>query len=160
MAALVVADASVLIALDQIGQIPLLRALFEEVVIPPEVRREVAPGMPQLPEWIKTRSLLRPLHARVLAASLDAGESEAISLALEGQAEWAILDDLPARRLAKELGIAIVGTAGVLFAAKQHGLIPSIRGPLDELRARGFRLRQNVYAEILNAAGEGEVGAS
>lgn len=156
MAALVVADASVLIALAQIGQLTLLERLFGAIVIPPAVAHEVSPSLPRLPAWIETRPLGRPLDARVLEAALDAGESEAIALALEAQAQRVILDDLPARRLAQTLGLSIVGTAGVVYAAKQGGLIPAVRPPLDALRAAGFRLRKDVYEEILKAAGEAE----
>jgi predicted nucleic acid-binding protein len=150
----VVADASVLIGLAQIGQLPLLETLYAEVVIPPAVQREVAPSLPKLPPWIRTRTLQGPLDSRVADTSLDAGEAEAISLALEIRAEQVVLDDLQARRLAKELGLAVVGTAGVLFAAKQRGFIRAVRPPLDALRAAGFRLRKDVYEEILKAAGE------
>jgi predicted nucleic acid-binding protein len=154
MAQVVVADASVLIALVQVGQLALLERLYVEVVIPPAVQREVAPSLPKLPPWIHTQTLQRPLDSRVAEAALDAGETEAITLALETRAEWVILDDLQARRLAKDLGLSVVGTAGVLFAAKQRGLIPEVRPPLDALRAAGFRLRKDVYEEILKAAGE------
>ncbi len=91
-----------------------------------------------------------------MKSSLDPGETEAICLALEIKADRLILDDLPARYLAKNLGIAVLGTAGVLFAAKQRGLIISVRPFLDQLRAKGFRLRKEVYEEILAAAGESE----
>lgn len=154
MAQVVVADASVLIALAQIGQLSLLERLYEEVVIPSAVQSEVAPSMPKLPPWVHTQTLQRPLDSRVAHAALDAGETESISLALETRAQWVILDDLQARRLAKELGLAVVGTAGVLFAAKQRGFIAAVRPPLDALRAAGFRLRKDVYEEILKAAGE------
>ncbi len=152
--ATVVADASVLIALAQIDQLWLLEKLFGNVIIPPAVALEVAPSLPSIPRWIETRLLERPLPPRVVAADLDAGETEAIALALELKAERVILDDLPARRLAQALRIGIVGTAGVLFMAKQHRLIPGVRTPLDALRAAGFRLRQDVYQEILRATGE------
>jgi hypothetical protein len=154
MAQVVVADASVLIALVQIGQLALLERLYVEVVIPPAVQREVAPSLPTLPSWIHAQALQRPLDRRVAEAALDAGETEAISMALETRAEWVILDDLQARRLAKDVGLSVVGTAGVLFAAKQRGLIPAVRPPLDALRAAGFRLRKDVFEEILKAAGE------
>ena len=156
MAQVVVADASVLIALAQIGQLSLLERLYAEVVIPSAVQGEVAPSMPKLPPWIRTQTLQRPLDSRVAHAALDAGETEAISLALETRARWVILDDLQARRLAKDLGLAVVGTAGVLFAAKQRGFIGAVRPPLDALRAAGFRLRKDVYEEILKAAGESQ----
>lgn len=86
--------------------------------------------------------------------SLGAGEMEAISLALETKADRVVIDDLPARRLASDLGLAVVGTAGVLFVAKQRGFIPTLRPGLDALRAAGFRLRKDVYEDVLKAAGE------
>jgi len=159
MAQVVVADASVLIALAQIGQLSFLERLYEEVVIPFAVQSEVAPSMPKPPPWVHTQTLQRPLDSRVAHAALDAGETESISLALETRAQWVILDDLQARRLAKELGLAVVGTAGVLFAAKQRGFIAAVRPPLDALRAAGFRLRKDVYEEILKAAGESQTEA-
>lgn len=154
MAEVVVADASVFIALAQVDELVLLQKLFAQIVIPPAVQREVAPSLPQLPVWIETRGLRRSLDPRVVHASLDPGETEVISLALERAADRVILDDLPARHLAKTLGLTVVGTAGVLFAAKQRGFITAVRPPLDTLRAKGFRLRKEVYEEILNAAGE------
>lgn len=155
MAALVVADASVLIALGQIGQLSLLERLFGEVVIPPAVEREVVTGRPPLPGWVRARPL-QALDSRVTGAALGDGETETISLALAAMAELVILDDLPARRLARGLGLRVVGTAGVLLLAKRRGLIAAIRPPLDALRAAGFRLRLDVYKEILKSAGEGE----
>jgi predicted nucleic acid-binding protein len=159
MAQVVVADASVLIAFAQIDQLPLLEKLYAEVLIPPAVQSEIAPSVPTLPPWIHTQALQRPLDSQVAAAALDAGETEAISLALEARAAWVVLDDLRARRLAKNLGLSVVGTAGVLFAAKQRGFIPAVRPPLDALRTAGFRLRKEVYEEILKAAGESRTEA-
>jgi len=150
----VVADASVLIALAQIGQLSLLQRLFGEIVIPPAVAHEVSPSLPQIPGWIETRAVQRPLDARVIAARLDPGETEAIALALQAKVERVILDDLPARRLAMRLGLGVIGTAGVLFLAKQRELIPAVRPSLDALKAAGFRLRKDVYDEVLKAAGE------
>lgn len=152
----VVADASVLIALVQIGRLSLLQSLFGDVVIPAAVAREVLPSLPEIPAWIQTRTVPTPLNARVLAGRLDPGETEAIALALDAGIERVILDDLPARRLALQLGLRVIGTAGVLLLAKQRGLLPALRPLLDALKASGFRLRKDVHAEVLNAAGENE----
>jgi hypothetical protein len=152
----VVADASVLIALAQIGQLSLLERLFGQVVVPHAVAREVSPSLPQLPAWVETRAARQPLDARVLDASLDAGETETIAMALELRSKRVILDDLQARRLGERLGLRVIGTAGVLLAAKQRGLIPAVRPQLDALKAAGFRLRQDVHQEVLRAADEGE----
>ena len=101
--AAVVADASVLIALAQIDRLSLLEQLFGEVLIPSAVAREVSPGLAKLPPWVRTHVLDEPPDPRVAAASLDAGETEAIALALVVKAERINLDDLPARRLALAL---------------------------------------------------------
>ncbi len=58
--------------------------------------------------------------------------------------------------MALRLGLNVIGTAGVLLLAKQRGLIPCVRPPLDALGAAGFRLRKDVRDEILKAAGESE----
>lgn len=55
----VVADASPLIALQQIDQLGLLRALFEEVFVPPAVAREGALRL-TLPPWVRERALQQP----------------------------------------------------------------------------------------------------
>lgn len=90
----VVADASPLIALERIGRLELLKALFEEVLIPPAVAAEVAPRL-RLPPWICERALQHPIAREVLPATLGPGESEAISLALEIHADRLIIDERP-----------------------------------------------------------------
>jgi uncharacterized protein len=149
--AAVVADASVLIALEQIEHVFLLEKLFGEIVIPPAVAREVGGT---LPSWIITAILPSPLDPRVLAARLDPGETEVIGLALVVRFERVILDDIRARTLALSLGLPVVGTAGLLLAAKRAGHVAAVRPLLDALRAKGFRLHDDVYNAILKAAGE------
>jgi len=149
----VVADASVLLALAPLDLLGLLRDLFHELIIPPTVSSEVSRTLPQLPDWIR---VIQPRAVTVTRDSigLHQGELEAIALALDVHASLLILDDLRARRHAVGLGLAIVGTAGVLVMAKRSSLLPAVREPLDALRRRGFRLRQDVYEQILIDAGE------
>ena len=48
-----------------------------------------------------------------------------------------------------------VGLLGVLLAAKDAGILPAIKGPLDDLIAKaGFWMRPSLYAAVLKAAGE------
>jgi len=52
----VIADASGLIALQHGEELPLLEKLFGEILIPPAVAREVAPGLaPALDSGVRTR---------------------------------------------------------------------------------------------------------
>jgi predicted nucleic acid-binding protein len=149
----VVADASALLALGKLDRLDLLRDLFQQVSIPSTVSHEIARTLPRLPDWIR---VIEPRSVSAIrdAVGLHQGEIEAIALALEVHASLLILDDLPARRHALGAGLAIIGTAGVLVMAKRSSLIPSVREPLDALRRSGFRLRQDVYEQILIDAGE------
>ncbi len=87
----VVSNASPLINLARIGQFGLLRDVFGEVWIPEAVQREVVeegagqPGADEVrtAEWIKTKSITNGPLVRALRQDLDAGEAEAIVLALE-----------------------------------------------------------------------------
>jgi predicted nucleic acid-binding protein len=53
----VISDSSALIGLEQIGQLTLLKDLFTEVIIPPQVAIEVAPTV-VLPNWVKVQSFI------------------------------------------------------------------------------------------------------
>jgi predicted nucleic acid-binding protein len=112
----IVADASPLIALERIGRLELLKALFEEVLVPPAVAAEVAPRL-VLPPWIRERALLQPIAREVLRATLGPGESEAISLALEIHADRLIIDERAGRRVAEALGLPLSDGARVAPAA-------------------------------------------
>ncbi len=149
----VVADASALLALVKLRRLELLRDLFRQVCIPPAVSREVSGSLPRLPDWIR---VVEPRSMSVAQGvlGLHQGEIEALALAVDLHASLIILDDLLARRHATALGLAIVGTAGILVMAKRAGMIPSVREALDVLRQVGFRLRQDVYEQIVADAGE------
>ena len=149
----VVADASPLIALQQIGQLHLLQALFSEVIVPPAVAREIQPSVPGVP-WIIERALAQPVAPLVLRASLGAGESEALSLAVEARAGRLLVDERAARRAAEALGLSVVGTLGVLLAAKRKGLIAELRPLVDELARQGFWVSPRLVRQALLAAGE------
>ena len=149
----VVADASPLIAFHQIGQLPLLEALFTTLLVPPAVAKEIAPTVPSQP-WILERSLTQPIAPAVQSARLGAGETEAISLALELHAARLLVDEKPARGLAKALGLHVIGALGVLLAAKRTGLIPAVRPHLDALLAKNFWISPKVVERALADVGE------
>jgi uncharacterized protein len=151
----VVADTSPLVALHQISLMRILPALFGVILIPPAVAQEAISV--NLESWIEIRSLQREIPPAVLQAEVDLGESEAISLALEVQASRLIVDDLQARRLATSLGLTIIGTTGLLLAAKQKGLIPAVSEPLNDLLRLGFYLHPDLHRNALVRAGENVV---
>jgi predicted nucleic acid-binding protein len=151
----VVSNASPLIALEQIGQLDLLRSLFNEVLIPPAVSKEIASSV-ALPEWIVERTLTQPIGPQTMRTSLGPGESEAISLALEIDARWLIVDERAARRTAQALGIPVIGTLGILLAAKRRNLLPTVKPCLDALMSHDFRIASDLYEQVLSDAGESD----
>ena len=149
----IVSNSSPLIAFKQIGHFELLRKLVGPIIVPPAVSREVAPTV-SLPGWIEIRTLTQPVASMVLRASLGAGESEAISLAIEVKARLLLLDDLAARRLAMGLHLPIIGTLGLLLAAKRNSLLKAVKPSLDKLLGYEFRVSTELYDRVLRDAGE------
>ena len=150
----VVVDSSVLIALHRIDRLELLPGLFTEVAVPPAVSAEVERGGQARPPWVKVHELREPAPTGLSPRSLGKGERDVIALALELGHARVVLDDSKARLAARELGLEVVGTAGLLYLAKRRGLLEAVRPSLDALLASGFRLAPAVYAAILDAAGE------
>lgn len=138
--------------MDRVGRLGLLGAVFGEVLLPPAVARELGPLWPQ--PWTMLRAPLDPFDRRVASAGLDAGEREAIALALEVGADPVLLDDRPARRLAARLALPTTGTIGVLQTAKHLGFLPLVRPTLEALLASGFRASPTLVQQALIDAGE------
>ena len=86
--------------------------------------------------------------------SLHLGECATIVLAEEVKAEQVILDDNAARREAVARGLPVIGTVGVLLIAKTQSIIPAVRPILDNLRAQGTRVSQDLYYQVIAKAGE------
>jgi uncharacterized protein len=149
----VISNASPLITLEQIGHLGLLTGLFSAVLIPPAVAREIAPTV-TLPAWVSEHAVTQPIGPQILRTALGPGESEAIALALEIGAQWVILDERPARRLAQALGLPVIGTLGVLLASKRRGLLPTVRPCVDALVNCGFHISPGLYDLVLADAGE------
>jgi predicted nucleic acid-binding protein len=150
----VISNSSPLIALAQIGRIELLRSLHGTVLVPPAVALEVKPTLSQLPEWILTRSPESPLQPAKVSRAIGPGEREAISLGLELQPSLLILDEQPGRRLATSLGLSVIGTVGLMVAAKAHGLLSALRPEFDRLRGVRFFIDQELIDQVLAQAGE------
>jgi uncharacterized protein len=149
-----VSDSSPLIALHQTGRLGMLESLFEEILIPEAVAREIAPSVGDPRPWMRVLpapSLRNPILAE---AKLDPGETEAIGLALEERATIVALDDLSARITAERLGLSVIGTLGLLLLARRNGLIEHVRTELDALLASGFYVSESLYARVLADAGE------
>lgn len=148
MVAIVIADASPLIALARVNGIVWLQDLFGEVVVTTVELREVLTG--RFPEseapietalaagWLKSVAVEM---ADPVLPDLDEGEAASIRLAL-----------------AQSFGIRLAGTAAVIGMARQRGLIPSAKAVFAQLHASDFRIAPAVIHAVLDRCGESVKG--
>lgn len=159
---IVVANAGPLIALAQIGHFDLLQLLYNELHIPPAVRDEVVAsgqgrqGAVEISsaKWIHVVEVHGAMAVQLLRDRLDAGESEAIVLSMELNADLLLIDEKRGRRVADARGLNKTGTVGTLIVAKKRGLIPAVMPLLDRLMAAGFRMGEELYRTARILAGE------
>ena len=58
---------------------------------------------------------------------MDYGESESVILFKELNADYLLIDDKKARKIAENFNIKCIGTLGILSTAKDKGLIKELR---------------------------------
>lgn len=151
-----------LIFLSKLNRLELLRQGVETVFVPPSVLRELRTVPDEatvavesaLSSWLIERACTSTSLLEVISRSIDPGEAEVIALALDMGITDVVLDDLDARRFARRNGLQPIGTLGLLLAAKQNGLIPSLQEEIDRLRSFGLRATDVLIAAILKDAGE------
>jgi uncharacterized protein len=159
----IVSNASPLIALIRIGQLDLLRQLYSEIIIPEAVWHEVVvegadqPGAEVVSSasWIVRRTVTNRPLVHGLQQELDAGEAEAIALAVEIDDALLLMDERLGRDTARHFDIRYTGVVGVLVEAKHKGFVQAIQPHLDALRnLAGFRVSETLYRRVLQDEGE------
>jgi len=154
-----ICDAGPLIHLDEIACLDLL-ADFEGVLVPEQVREEVARHRPTalaspslslryVPGAVSKDSQFRAL---VKAFSLDTGEQAALSLMSRYPDAVLLTDDAAARLAAKALGFRTHGSLGVLLRSIRLGRrrrveILSILREIPTLST--LHIRANLLQEII-----------
>jgi len=156
----VVSDSSILIHLSRMGELKLLKEIFGKIIVPKAVYKECTvenkAGSEEIrnSEWIEVREIEDQNLKKVLRTLLDEGEAEAITLALEIDADLVLLDETEARRIAKNLGLKVTGTVGTLLKAKKLGLIDDLKKEIELLRETGFWISDDLVRKILSEEGE------
>ncbi len=159
----VISNASPLIALVRIGQLDLLRQLYSEIIIPEAVWHEVVvegadqPGAEAVSSasWIVRRTVTNRSLVHGLQQELDAGEAEAIALAVEIGDALLLMDERLGRDTARHFDMRYTGVVGVLLEAKHKRFVQAIQPPLDALRdLAGFRVSEALYRRVLQDEGE------
>lgn len=161
-----ICNTSPIIGLMSIDRLSLLWQIFDEVMIPQAVFDELcadpihhASEIHEIEKCIdegkvkiyrvKTPELVKKLYGR-----LHYGELEVIVGAKELGMNLAVIDEQAARKMAAEFFIDTIGILGILLYAKKKGFIANLTEELDRLRLNGYRISDELYAEIIAKAKE------
>jgi len=144
----------------------LIDRQFGAVHIPPAVKaevlrhpnpfaREVLKNAFASGRIIETTDVdLEPISL-LLRRTLDQGESEAISLAVNSGSELMLIDEREGREVARRLGLRLTGTLGILMRAKLDGSLTSLKDVINELQINhAFSLAPALVERALREVGE------
>ncbi len=148
---IIIADSSCLIALSNIGELDLLKKVYTEISITPEI---VAEFGETIPEWMNIETVSDNTKIELLELELDRGEASAIALALEQENSLLIIDEKKGRLIAKRMRITITGILGVILKAKEVGIITVVKPIIEKLESVDFRISEKLKKQILDKAGE------
>ena len=97
---IVVSDTSAITSLIQINRAELLGQLYDRVIIPAAVEKELRREHSQLPDFLEIVHVANAKVSERFSGRLDSGESEAIALMLEGHGNLLLMDERKGRRIA------------------------------------------------------------
>lgn len=159
---IVVSDTTPLISLLKIKRIGLLEKLFGEVVIPQAVFTELTVDIRFAEEaeviknekFISVKEVSNMASVNILkrATGLDQGESEAIILSDEIQADILLMDEAKGRKISDQMGIHIMGTIGILMVAYEDDILTAdeVKKCIDGLQNAGRHIGHKHYQMLLD----------
>ena len=158
----IVTNTGPLIILSKINQLELLKQMFTSVAIPPAVYRELMAksgievrrldvALTQFIEITKEPELTPEIRA--ITNHLDAGEQHAIALA-HAKNTTLIIDERLGRQAARQLGLTVTGSVGVLIEGKKRGYVSAVTPLLKSARQQGYWLSDELIAIAAKMAGE------
>lgn len=65
-----------------------------------------------------------------------------------------LIDERLGRAVARRLGLPVIGSLGVLIAAKRSGLLVSLKSAIDRMQGNGYYMAEALIREALHKAGE------
>lgn len=148
----VVSDTTALIMLTAQQRLDLFAGCFDQVLLPDAVYREWLAGDPGVVGIVRQRSWLEvvtvdevPLLVE-LRTLLDPGEAEALALARQRDLPL-IVDEKKGRRVARMMGVPVLGMVGVLLLALQREILDpqTAKQILVNAKEQGFRLSDRLF---------------
>ena len=159
---IIVSDTTPISELAKVNYLNLLPKLFGRVMIPQGVHDELTTGQHPAAlrvrelSWLDVVAVNNRLAVKELqqAGNLDLGESEAIALAEEMNADRLLIDEKAARRVAMARNLPLIGTMGVLLLGKRQGELENVKDVLDQMQQQGTRISDRLYTRVLILARE------
>jgi predicted nucleic acid-binding protein len=150
---LVIADTGPVNYLILIGHIDVLPRMFERVALPTAVQSELSNSLapPAVQRWIADFPAwleIAQTPAVPLLTGIHKGKAAAIALAAAMHADLLLMDDRRGLRAAKQQGLRVTGTLGILDLAAQRGLAKFAQA-VERLRQTNFRVPQAVLDTLL-----------
>jgi predicted nucleic acid-binding protein len=152
---LVIADTGPINYLILVGHIDILPVLFQRVILPAVVSNELKhrKAPPVVQQWIAHPPVWAEIHRTPHAhdpamEKLDAGEEDAIALALELHADLILMDDQAGVRIARNKGFRVAGTLAILAMAAARGLL-NLGEAFDRIKLTSFHYKQEVMDRFL-----------
>jgi len=158
----IVTNTGPLIILAKLDQLGLLRQMFTTIVIPPAVHRELLAKSgieahrldAALAQFIAIAAEPElPPTVQVVTGHLDAGERQAIALA-HARNIILVIDERLGRQAARQLGLTVTGSVGVLIEGKQRGYVPAVVPLLRDARRQGYWLSDELITTAAKMVGE------
>ncbi|HEX9962944.1 MAG TPA: DUF3368 domain-containing protein [Pyrinomonadaceae bacterium] len=160
---IIVSDTSPVSNLILIQRLYILQKIFFEIIVPPAVDAEIL-ALKQFGKdlseyenaaWINVAQPTNLQKVQMLQTNLDAGEAQAIVLALETNCDLLLMDERIGTNIARQEGLQTIGLVGVLIKAKERGIIKEVREILKDLKqTSGFWLGDKLQNQILENLGE------
>jgi predicted nucleic acid-binding protein len=159
---IVISDTTPLLSLLKINRLNLLKEIFKQVIIPQAVfdeltvdkRFETEAEQIKNASYIIVKTVASEEAVSILkkVAGLDRGESEAIILTDELNADLLLMDEARGRTVSAQMGFKIMGTIGLLLAAYEENILTNeeVKECIDGLQQAGRHISHSHYQLLLD----------
>ena len=165
---LIIADSGPLIIFAKSKRLSILSNMASQILVTNTVMRECTddsnkPGTSIIRKAFEDQvlSLINDveLSDELSKTILDDGEKSAIALAvsMSDQKPSILIDEVRGRDVARKNGLIVIGSSGILIAAKQLKLINNVEEIIVEWQGLGYFISQSLVEKVLIKAGERKV---
>lgn len=162
---IVVSDTTPILSLLKVNQLGLLKKLYGCVAVPEAVYEELTTNPVFINEreeimncpFLSVEKVRNQESVQILrnVTGLDAGESEALVLYGEKEAQILLIDEHKGRSVAKKMSVKHIGTMGIFMLAYDQEMMTAfeVSDSLKMLLDRDIRLSRNLCNKVLNYVG-------